>query len=84
MKKPGIITTRKRELHPMPKVLKQALTDAGLWEVCQDRTPYQRNAHAGGVDANPDPARHTRTKPMLEELKNGGLYTKRNGIRAKK
>lgn len=42
-------TCLKRELHPMPPIVHDALVESGLMEAYRSRPPYQQNDYVGWI-----------------------------------
>jgi hypothetical protein len=67
----------KREKHPMPETVLQALESNKLIEAFQKRPPYQQNDYIGWISEEKRPATQAaRLEQMLDELRCGGLYMK--------
>ncbi|MDA0815258.1 MAG: YdeI/OmpD-associated family protein [Chloroflexi bacterium] len=65
----------KREQHPMPTDVAEALRGRGLDAAYAERPPYQRNDYLGWIAAAKQPAtRQKRLRQMLDELERGGVY----------
>jgi uncharacterized protein YdeI (YjbR/CyaY-like superfamily) len=59
----------------MPDYMREALLEAGLMEVYEDRPPYQRNDYIGWIaGAKREETRHKRLGQMLDELRQGDIY----------
>ena len=70
-------TKLKRPRHPMPKLVRDSLNDAGLMEAYRVRPPYQRNDYLGWIGrAKRESTREKRLAQMLEELAGGDRYMK--------
>ena len=75
MKKQNKSSALGREIHPMPKKVKQALVKMGLWDSYQARPPFQRNDYVGWIArAKLDATKEKRTQQMFEELRQGDRY----------
>lgn len=67
----------RRERHPVPDYVHEALAASGLQRAYDDRPPYQRNDYIGWIDrAKRDDTRRRRLQQMLEELERGDTYMK--------
>lgn len=67
----------KRERHPMPDYVSNALEQENLFEAYESRPPYQQNDYVGWItDAKREETRATRLARMLEELRSGDRYMK--------
>lgn len=65
----------KRERHPMPDDVREALTRRGLTDAYEDRPPYQRNDYLGWIArAKRAETREKRLAQMLAELAAGDRY----------
>lgn len=65
----------KRQVHPMPDYVEQALLDAQLMESYHRRPAYQRNDYVGWISRAKLPAtRNKRLDQMLRELMAGDKY----------
>jgi hypothetical protein len=69
----------KRQKHPLPDDIREALNLRGLMDAYQSRPPYQQNDYIGTLCVTP--ARPTATKlkrldPMPAELESGKFYTR--------
>lgn len=69
-------TTRlKRELHPMPTFVVDALVGCGLMDAYRRRPPYQQNDYVGWITrAKRAETQQKRLVQMLEELASGDRY----------
>ena len=69
--------TLKRDRHPMPDFVREALEEKGLVERYEERPDYQRNDYLGWI-ASPkrEETKRKRLAQMLDELKRGGVYMK--------
>lgn len=62
----------RRERHPMPDDILNALESNNLFEAYESRPPYQRNDYIGWItDAKRDETRDKRLAQMLDELRRG-------------
>ncbi len=67
----------KRERHPMPDYVLNALEQENLFEAYNSRPPYQQNDYVGWItDAKRDETRSARLAQMLDELRSGVRYMK--------
>ena len=67
--------TARRERHPMPAEVRDALDAEGLTDAYRARPPYQRNADLGWVaGAKREETRARRLRQMLDELAEGRTY----------
>jgi Bacteriocin-protection, YdeI or OmpD-Associated/Domain of unknown function (DU1801) len=67
----------KRERHPMPEDVLNALGTANLFEAYESRPPYQQNDYIGWISSAKRPeTRAARLAQMLDELARGTLYMK--------
>lgn len=67
----------KRERHPMPSFVKEALERGNLMRHYLERPPYQQNDYIGWINqAKLEATKIKRLNQMLEELKKGGVYMK--------
>jgi hypothetical protein len=67
----------KRERHPMPDYVLNALEAENLFEAYESRPPYQQNDYVGWLsDAKREETRATRLAQMLDELRSGDRYMK--------
>jgi len=67
----------KREIHPMPDFVKDALLKQDLMEAYRKRPPYQQNDYIGWITrAKREETRIKRLKQMSEELAAGDRYMK--------
>lgn len=65
----------KRDLHPIPDYVLQALTERNLMERYQQRPPYQRNDYIGWITRGKrEETRMKRLNIMLTELESGEGY----------
>jgi uncharacterized protein YdhG (YjbR/CyaY superfamily) len=77
----------RRERHPMPAIVREALEAEGLMDAYMARPPYQRNDYLGWVSgAKREATQARRLRQMLDELAEGRSYmgmpwraTKRGG-----
>jgi uncharacterized protein YdeI (YjbR/CyaY-like superfamily) len=68
-------STLKRARVRMPGNVRDALMDAGMFEGCQARPPYQRNDYLGWITRAKRPeTRERRLRQMLRELARGDRY----------
>ena len=67
----------KRERHPMPAYILNALERENLFEAYGERPPYQQNDYVGWItDAKREETRAARLAQMLDELRSGDVYMK--------
>jgi uncharacterized protein YdeI (YjbR/CyaY-like superfamily) len=67
----------KREKHPMPDFVLEALEKSKLYDAYRQRPPYQQNDYIGWITRAKLPAtRQKRLEQMLDELGRGDLYMK--------
>lgn len=67
----------RRERHPMPDFVREAIEKANLVEAYEARPPYQRNDYIGWItQAKRLETRDARLAQMLEELRRGDSYMK--------
>jgi|GEM_PF-1321025 len=67
----------KRERHPMPDFMRDALTAKSLMQAYDERPPYQRNDYIGWITKAKLPeTQQKRLAQMLQELEQGGVYMK--------
>lgn len=67
--------TLKRELHPMPDFVREALEERGLVDAYQSRPPYQQNDYVGWITRGKrEETQAKRLAQMLEELAQGDRY----------
>ena len=65
----------KRDRHPMPDFVKEALKNECLMEDYLARPAYQQNDYIGWINqAKSEATKQKRLKQMLTELKRGGVY----------
>jgi uncharacterized protein YdeI (YjbR/CyaY-like superfamily) len=65
----------KRQKHPMPDFVREALDRRGLMDAYHSRPPYQQNDYIGWITrAKLETTRQKRLDQMLEELKGGKYY----------
>ncbi len=65
----------KRDLHPMPGFVHDALVERGLMEAYHSRPPYQQNDYVGWISRGKRPeTQQKRLAQMLDELERGDLY----------
>jgi hypothetical protein len=65
----------KRPLHPMPPIVRRALTSEGLWKAYRSRPPFQQNDYLGWISrAKREATRTRRLEQMLAELEDGTKY----------
>jgi uncharacterized protein YdeI (YjbR/CyaY-like superfamily) len=75
MEKKGARLTRPR--HPMPTVVRSALTEQGLMDAYRERPDYQQNDYIGWITrAKRKETRQRRLDQMLDELRRGDVYMK--------
>lgn len=73
----------RRERHPMPPFIRDALQDRGLMEAYGARPPYQQNDYIGWITrAKREDTVRRRLQQMLQELSAGNVYM-RMGYRPK-
>ena len=74
MEKPSRL---KRELHPLPDFIREALAARKLTAAYDARPPYQRNDYIGWITRAKLPeTQQKRLAQMLEELARGDAYMK--------
>lgn len=67
----------RRERHPMPDYILEALTKTKLVDAYEARPPFQQNDYIGWIaQAKREETRQKRLDQMLEELKKGDVYMK--------
>ena len=67
----------KRDIHEMPKDVRDALTSAKVMDSYRSRPAYQQNDYVGWITRAKLPAtRQKRIQQMLDELESGGVYMK--------
>lgn len=67
----------KREKHPMPDFVMQALEAKNLYTDYLNRPAYQQNDYIGWINqAKRQTTKQKRLEQMLAELKQGGVYMK--------
>lgn len=67
----------KRDLHPMPPFVRQALETRGLMDAYHSRPPYQQNDYVGWISRAKRPeTQQKRLAQMLDELERGDAYMK--------
>ncbi|MFM9904060.1 MAG: YdeI/OmpD-associated family protein [Pyrinomonadaceae bacterium] len=67
----------KRERHPMPDDVLNALESSNLFEAYESRPPYQQNDYIGWItDAKRPETKAARLEQMLDELRSGDRYMK--------
>lgn len=67
----------KRDLHPMPPFVRQALEARGLMDAYHNRPPYQQNDYVGWISGAKRPeTQQKRLAQMLDELERGDAYMK--------
>jgi len=65
----------RRERHPIPDDVREALTRRGLAEAYEGRPPYQRNDYLGWITRAKCPeTREKRLAHMLDDLAAGDSY----------
>lgn len=65
----------RRERHPMPPFVEQALVESGLIDAYRSRPPYQQNDYVGWISrAKREETRQKRLAQMLDELRRGDVY----------
>ncbi len=69
------MTALSRTILPMPKDVKDALVERGVWSDYMARPAYQRNDYIGWIDrAKRIETRQKRIAQMTDELTKGGVY----------
>ncbi len=67
----------KREVHPIPKFVLDALERESLMVAYRERPAYQQNDYIGWINsAKRDETKQKRLNQMLAELEQGGVYMK--------
>jgi len=67
----------KRERHPMPDFVLEALNEKGLMSAYRARPDYQQNDYLGWITrAKREETRQKRLAQMLMELEKGDVYMK--------
>ena len=67
----------KRDRHPMPEFVRDALHSSGLEEAYRARPAYQQNDYVGWIGRAKRPeTQHKRLAQMLDELERGDVYMK--------
>ena len=76
MTKSGKMTSRpRRERHPMPSFIRDALADSEVAEAYRERPPYQQNDYIGWITRAKKPeTQQKRLAQMLDELASGDRY----------
>ena len=65
----------KREKHPMPEYIKQALENNNVISDYEARPAYQQNDYIGWIErAKRQETKDKRLQQMIDELKIGGVY----------
>lgn len=65
----------KRDIHTMPKYIRDLLTETGLMNAYKSRPPYQRNDYLGWIDlAVRAETKQKRLEQMIAELRLGNVY----------
>jgi uncharacterized protein YdeI (YjbR/CyaY-like superfamily) len=65
----------KRDVHPLPQDVRDALTEAKVMDAYRSRPAYQQNDYVGWITRAKLPAtRQKRLDQMLDELRSGGVY----------
>lgn len=65
----------KRQKHPMPGYIREALNERGLMDAYHSRPPYQQNDYIGWIiRAKREATKQKRLNQMLEELEGGKYY----------
>jgi predicted unusual protein kinase regulating ubiquinone biosynthesis (AarF/ABC1/UbiB family) len=78
-------TGLKRQRHPMPRFVKEALEESGLMDEYKKRPAYQLNDYIGWINrAKLQQTKEQRLRQMLEELELGGVYMKMKHVPSKK
>ena len=79
-RRPGMpkqATAAKRERHPMPDDILNAIETANLFDAYEERPPYQQNDYIGWIsDAKRSVTKAARLAQMLDELRSGDRYMK--------
>ncbi len=79
-RRPGMpkrATPAKRERHPMPDFILNALESENLFEAYNARPPYQQNDFVGWISsAKREETQQARLAQMLDELRRGDVYMK--------
>jgi uncharacterized protein YdeI (YjbR/CyaY-like superfamily) len=74
----------KRERHPMPDFVREALNEKGLMDAYRVRPDYQQNDYLGWITrAKREETQQRRLAQMLLELEKGDLYMKMDWKRRK-
>jgi uncharacterized protein YdeI (YjbR/CyaY-like superfamily) len=69
----------KRQKHPMPNYIQEALEKHNLLQDYKERPAYQKNDYIGWIkQAKRQETKDKRLQQMLTELKEGGIYMKMN------
>ena len=67
----------RRERHPMPDFVMEALNKTKLFDAYEERPPYQRNDYIGWISSAKRPeTQQARLAQMLDELRSGDVYMK--------
>lgn len=67
----------KRDIQPMPDLVRDALKARGLVENYENRPAYQRNDYLLWINtAKGEATKQKRLNQMLDELERGGVYMK--------
>lgn len=79
-RRPGMApkaASARRERHPMPDLVLEALSSARLLEAFENRPPYQQNDYIGWIStAKREETQKARLAQMLDELARGDMYMK--------
>lgn len=68
---------KRRERHPMPDFVMEALNKSRLFDAFEERPPYQRNDYVGWISRAKRPeTQRARLAQMLDELRRGDVYVK--------
>ena len=69
------MTALSRTVLPIPKDVKNALVERGVWTDYMARPAYQRNDYIGWIErAKRTETRQRRITQMIDELTEGGVY----------
>lgn len=67
----------KRQIHPVPEFVRDALIREALMDAYYERPGYQQNDYIGWINsAKRRDTKEKRLAQMLEELRRGGIYMK--------
>lgn len=79
-RRPGMpkrASAARRERHPMPDFVSDALKKAKLFDAYRSRPPFQQNDYVGWITSAKQPAtQQRRLDQMLDELRSGDRYMK--------